>query len=298
MRITISGGTGFIGRRLIQVLGEAGHSLHVLGRHAEPKLPDGVQASTWDPVKGPPPRESIDGADVIVHLAGEPVAQRWTTEVKRRIRESRVAGTRHLVEALATLPRKPSALVCASAIGYYGDRGDEVLDESSAPGNGFLPEVCIGWETEARAAEALGIRVVWIRIGLVLDAGGGALRQMLPAFRLGAGGRLGAGRQWMSWIHLADLAELFRMAVERPVTGPINGTAPEPVRNVEFTRELAHVLRRPAVFPVPRLALQAIFGEMAGVLLESQRVLPRVAEEVGFPFRFAQLGPALADLLR
>ena len=279
MNITISGASGFIGRHLLKSLAEAGHSLRALSRHA-------------------PPAESLREADVVIHLAGEPLAQRWTAEAKQRIRESRVTGTRHLVEALATFPRRPQALICASAIGYYGSRGDEVLTESSAPGSGFLPELCVAWEREAQAAEAFGLRVVRMRTGLVLHAHGGALVRMLPPFRMGVGGRLGSGRQWMSWIHLEDLAALFQLAVENPVRGPLNGVAPNPVTNSDFTRELARALRRPAVFPVPEFALRLLFGEMADVLLASQRVTPGAAEAAGFRFRFPQLAPALAGLLR
>jgi len=295
--LTITGASGFIGRRLLKTLLAAGHTLHVLSRHAGTNLPKEVRLSVWDPSQGPPPRQALETADAIIHLAGEPVGQRWTPEAKLRIRESRVAGTRHLVEALAALPRRPAVLLCASAIGYYGDAGDQPLDETAAPGAGFLPEVCVAWEREARQAEALGLRVACIRIGLVLDARGGALQRMLPPFRMGVGGRLGSGQQWMSWIHAADLADLFRFALENPVRGPLNAVAPEPVRNVEFTRELAGALHRPAIFPMPPFALRVLFGEMAGVLLESQRVQPRAAEAAGFRFRFPKLGPALADLL-
>jgi uncharacterized protein len=298
MNITISGASGLIGRRLLQVLGEKGHALHVLSRHAGTKLPAGVRLSLWDPMTGEPPRQSLENADALIHLAGEPVGQRWTAEVKRRIRESRVGGTHRLVEGLATLPRRPAVLVCASATGYYGSRGDEILDESSAPGSGFLPEVCVSWEQEAQRAATLGLRVVIIRIGLVLDARGGALLRMLRPFRLGLGGRLGSGRQWISWIHLADLAELFRMAVQGAFSGLLNGVAPTPVSNSEFTGQLAAALHRLALFPNPPFLLRVIFGEMAGILLESQRVIPRAAEAAGFRFRFPQLGPALADLLR
>jgi hypothetical protein len=275
VNITISGASGFIGRHLMKSLAQAGHSLQALSRHA-------------------PPTES----DVVIHLAGEPVAQRWTAEAKRRIRESRVAGTRNLVEALARLSRRPEALICASAIGYYGSRGDEILTESSAPGRGFLPEVCVAWEIEAQAAEAFGMRVVRVRTGMVLDARGGALRRLLPPFRMGVGGRLGSGQQWMSWIHLEDLAALFQFTVESQVRGPLNAVAPNPVTNSDFTRELARTLRRPAVFPVPGFALRLLFGEMADVLLASQRVVPGAAEAAGFRFRFPQLAPALAGLLR
>jgi hypothetical protein len=299
VNITISGASGLIGRRLLKVLSSAGHSLHVLSRHAGTNLPTGVGLlSVWDPMKGQPPRESLNRADVIIHLAGEPVAQRWTGEAKQRIRDTRVAGTRHLVEALSALERRPAALVCASAVGYYGSTGDEILDESAPPGSGFLPEVCTAWEAEARAAEALGMRVVSIRIGIALDTRGGALPQMSNPFRFGVGGRLGSGRQWMSWIHLSDLADLFRFAVENPVRGPINGVAPNPVQNVEFTRELGRALKRPALFVVPKLALKLVFGEMSELLVEGQRVIPRAAESAGFRFRYPELGPALADLLR
>jgi hypothetical protein len=277
MNIAISGASGFIGRHLVKSLALAGHSLRALSRHA--------------------PAESLRESDVIIHLAGEPVAQRWTAAAKQRIRDSRVVGTHNLVETLATLPRRPEALICASAIGYYGSRGDEILTESSAPGSGFLPEVCVAWEREAQAAEAFGIRVVRVRIGVVLAAGGGALPRMLPPFRMGVGGRLGSGRQWMSWIHLEDLAALFQLAVESQVRGPLNAAAPHAVTNSDFTRELAHALRRPAVFPVPEFALRLLFGEMADVLLASQRVVPAAAEAAGFRFRFPQLASALAGLL-
>jgi hypothetical protein len=278
MNIAVTGASGFIGRQLMMSLAAAGHSLRALSRHAFPE-------------------ESLREADAVIHLAGEPLAQRWTAEAKQRIGESRVAGTRNLVEALAALPRRPEALICASAIGYYGSRGDEVLTESSAPGSGFLPELCVAWEREAQAAEAFGLRVVRVRTGLVLGAGGGALQRMLPPFRMGVGGRLGSGRQWMSWIHLEDLAGLFQLAVESQVRGPLNGVAPHAVTNSDFTRELARALGRPAVFRVPGLALRLLFGEMAEVLLASQRVTPGAAQAAGFRFRFPQLAPALAGLL-
>jgi uncharacterized protein len=298
MNITISGATGFIGRRLLKVLASAGHRLHVLSRHAGANMPPGVRLSAWDPMAGEPPRESLESADAVVHLAGEPVAQRWTPEVKRRIRDSRIQGTRHLVEALASLPRRPEVLVSASAVGYYGSRGDERLDESSPPGTGFLPEVCSAWEREAQAAAALGMRVAIIRIGVVLDPKGGALARMLLPFRLGLGGRLGSGQQWMSWIHLADMAEMFRFVLENPVSGVWNGVAPAAVTNSEFTRELARAVHRPAILPVPAAALKVLLGEMSVVLLESQHIAPRAAQAAGFRFRFPGLGLALEELLR
>ncbi len=297
MNITISGASGLIGRRLLRVLGKAGHTLHVLSRHGGTNLPNGVRLSVWDPGRLPP-SASLEQADAVIHLAGEPVAQRWTAEVKRRIRESRVMGTKNLVEALSQLPRRPDALISTSAVGYYGSRGDEILSESSAPGSGFLPEVCVEWERAAQQASAFGMRVAIIRIGVALDKRGGALGRMLPPFRAGLGGPLGSGQQWMSWIHAGDLAELFRWVMEERLAGVFNGVAPFPVTNSEFTRELARALGRPAFIGVPQFGLKLLFGEMAQVLLDSQRAAPRAAESSGFRFRFPQVGPALGDLLR
>ena len=297
MNLTLTGASGFIGRRLMKLLVSNGHNLHVLSRHAGTNLPPNVRLSVWDALSGPPPEAALRDADAVIHLAGEQVGQRWTPESKRRIRESRVQGTRNLVEAMSKLPDRPRAFICASAIGYYGSRGDEILTEASTPGSGFLPEVCLAWEREAGVAEQFGARVVRLRIGVVLGRHGGALARMLPPFRLGAGGRLASGRQWMSWIHLDDVCEVFRFAVEQPVRGAMNGVAPDPVTNAEFTRALASALHRPAIFPVPAFALRALFGEMSEVLLSSQRVSPKGAEQGGFRFRYPQLGAALADLL-
>ena len=299
MNITISGASGLIGRRLLKTLLAAGHSVHVLSRHSGTNLPPGVKISVWDPVKGPPPEAALREANAVVHLAGEPVAQRWTEEAKRRIRGSRVDGTRNLVAAIAKLDRRPETLVCASAIGYYGSRGDEVLEETAAPGRGFLAELCAAWEHEAQQAEGLGVRVVRVRTGVVLDARGGALQRMLPPFRMGAGGRLADGRQWMSWIHVEDLTAMYRFALETAAaSGAFNGVAPNPVTNDTFTRTLASAVHRPAIFPMPAFALKLIFGEMSQILLESQRVVPKAPQSLGFPFRFAKLDDALSDVLR
>jgi uncharacterized protein (TIGR01777 family) len=249
-------------------------------------------------MKGEPPADALDGSDAVIHLAGEPVAQKWTPEVKQKIRDSRVLGTQHLIHGLSTLSRRPAVLVAASAIGIYGSRGDEVLTESSSAGAGFLADVCREWENEVDLAEALGIRVAKIRIGIVLDKNGGALAKMLPPFRAFAGGKMASGRQWMSWIHLQDLVSMMIHAVEKPGPKVWNGTAPNPVPNAEFTRQLAAAVHRPALFPVPAAALKLIFGEMAQVLLSSQRVLPKAAETAGFRFQFPELGPALANLLK
>jgi len=298
VKIAISGASGLIGRRLLKNLLAAGHSMHVLSRHAGTNMPPGVKLSAWDPVKSQPPEESLLEAGAVIHLAGEPVAQRWTADAKQRIRDSRVLGTRNLVQAIGKLQRKPEVLICASAIGYYGSRGDEVLNESSAPAGSYLADVCQAWEKEAQAAEALGVRVVRVRTGLVLDSRGGALQRMLPPFRMGVGGKLASGKQWMSWIHLEDLAAMFQFALDHPVRGAFNGVAPYAVSNSDFTRALGQALHRPAIFPVPAFALKALFGEMSEILLASQRVAPAAAEAAGFRFRFPQLAPALADVLR
>ena len=297
MIIVVTGASGFIGRRLLKNFISAGYEIRVLSRHAGTNLPPGVKLFAWDPMQGPPPEESLREAGVVVHLAGEPVAQRWSDSVKELIRDSRVVGTRNLVAGLKAMKRPPDALISSSAVGYYGSRGDEVLKESSGSSDTWLSKVCVGWEREAEAASGLGVRVVPIRTGLVLDPRGGALHQMLPPFRMGVAGKLGSGTQWMSWIHLADLASLFQFAVETPVRGPLNGVAPYPVTNADFTQELAKVLHRPALISVPVTALKLLYGEMAEVLLSSQRAIPTAAEAAGFRFRFPQLGPALANLL-
>jgi uncharacterized protein len=298
LNITISGASGLVGRRLLKVLAKDGHSLTALSRHAGTNLPPGVRLAVWDAAKGEPPADGLREADAVIQLAGAPVAQRWNAQVKQDIRESRVTGTRHLVEALGKLSRKPQVLICASATGYYGSRGDEVLAESAAPGSDFLAEVCVAWEKEAQAAEALGMRVVRVRIGIVLDARGGALQKMLPPFKMGVGGKLGSGKHWMSWIHLDDLAGLFQFALAKPVSGAFNGVAPNPVTNSDFTKSLAAAVHRPAIFPVPGFALSLLFGEMSGMLLGSQRVAPMAAESAGFKFRFPELAGALADVLK
>jgi uncharacterized protein len=286
MNITVTGATGFIGRYLVQALARDGHSVRALSRQA------------WDIFAGEPPAESLTGADAVVHLAGTPVAQRWTKRAREEIRGSRVTGTHHLVTALSTLPQRPEALVCASAIGIYGDRGDEVLTEASPLGGGFLPDVCRAWEREADLAESLGVRVVKLRFGIALGRKGGALEKMLPPFRAFVGGKMGTGSQWMSWIHIADIVGLIRHALESPLNGVVNATAPNPARNRDFARALGAALHRPAIFPVPALALQILLGEMAEVLLASQYVLPKAAEAAGYRFAFPELGAALVDLSR
>jgi hypothetical protein len=298
MHAVVTGATGLIGRALIRQIGSPAAVLSRDDGRA-PRLLGGVAAHRWAPEGGPAPVEALRGADVVFNLAGEPAADgRWTAEKKRRIRDSRVVGTRHLVESLASLDERPRVLVSASAVGYYGDRGDELLDERSSPGQGFLAEVCIDWEREAMAAERLGIRVVCVRIGLVMSTAGGALAKMLAPFRLGAGGRLGTGRQWMPWIHIDDLVGILVHASRSDaLRGPINGVAPAPVTNAEFTLALAHAVRRPALLPMPAFALNVAFGEMSGMLMASQRVMPALALRSGYTFAHPDLGGALASLL-
>lgn len=297
MTIAITGASGFIGRRLMKKLAGGNHVIRVLSRHAGTNLPPGVQLHVWDAMKGQPPEESLEGVDAVVHLAGEPIAQRWTDEVKKKILDSRTTGTRHLVQALSTLRQRPAVLVCGSAIGYYGSRGEEVLTESSAPGTGFMAEVCVAWEREADLAESLGIRLVKLRTGVVLGANGGALAKMLPPFKAGMGGKMGHGDQWMSWIHLDDLVGIVQHAIDNPMRGPVNGTAPNPVVNAGFTKALGHALSRPAVVPMPAFSLKFMFGEMAEVMLASQRVMPKAAEAAGYQFRYPELEPALANIV-
>lgn len=301
MRVTITGATGFIGRQLVRRLLADGHAVVALTRNVEAArrvLPVRCMCREWDATAGPE-ADILRGAQALVHLAGEGVADRpWTPARKQAIRDSRVLSTRSLVRALAALPAdtRPATLISASAIGYYGDRGDEELDEQSTPGSDFLAGVCAAWEHEAFAAEPLGVRTVVIRIGVVLGKEGGALGRMLLPFRLGLGGRLASGRQWMSWIHLEDLVGLFaRALVTGEATGVVNGVAPQPVTNAGFTAALGHALHRPALMPVPGFALRLVLGDMSTVLLASQRVRPRAAERLGFQFRYSEIGPALAD---
>ena len=298
MNIIVSGGRGFIGKTLVPELQSAGHTVAVWSRSPEEETRAGVRAFAWDPVAGPPPAESLEGMDAVIHLSGESVAHKWTPEVKKKIRTSRIEGTRNLVSAIARLDIKPKALICASATGYYGDRGEEELVEFSAAGRGFLADLCQDWEREAGAATELGVRVVKIRTGMVLGAGGGALARLVPAFQTKMGGKLGSGKQWMPWIHLSDISGLYRHAVEHDAEGVWNGTAPHPCRNEEFTEVLGNALEQPTKLSVPEFALKMMFGEMADMMLCSQKVRPQAAELAGYPFRFPEIGPALQDAVR
>jgi hypothetical protein len=258
----------------------------------------GDQQVVWSPLEPISP-ERVSGFDGVIHLAGETVVGRWTQAKKDRISQSRVRGTQNLAQALAKAEQRPRVFISASAIGYYGNRGDELLREPSPPGEGFLPEVCRGWEAATKAAGDAGIRTVSVRIGAVLSMAGGALPAMLPPFRLGLGGRIGSGRQWWSWIHVQDLVgAMLHILKTDLVQGPVNGVSPRPETNAEFTRILAGVLKRPAIFPMPAFAARLVFGQMGEeVLLSSQRVEPAALIASGYPFQHSDLGKALKGLL-
>ncbi|BDC48520.1 NAD-dependent nucleoside-diphosphate sugar epimerase [Bryobacterales bacterium F-183] len=293
MKIVLTGASGFIGVPLVEKLLAARHDLVILGRR-QPKTGAPGKFYRWDSEKDPVPVEAVDGAGAIIHMAGEPVSQRWNDEVKRKIRDSRVIGTRSLVQAIAQAQNKPRVLVSGSAIGYYGNRGNEELDEASKPGSGFLPQVTIDWEHEARQAERLGVRTCLLRTGIVLHHSGGALKSMIPPFKMCVGGPLGDGSQWMSWIHRDDLVDMTIWAMQtEAASGPVNGVAPEPCTGKEFATALGAALSRPAILPTPTFAIRLLFGEMSQIVLASQKVLPRVPMAEGFSFRYPKLTPAM-----
>ena len=297
MKCIISGGTGFIGRRVVDRLLKDTPYVGVWSRRPGQDNRTAVATHSWDPLVGEPPLESLNGMDCVIHLAGENVAQRWTPDVKRRIHDSRVKSTENIISAIGKVRHKPKVFICASAIGIYGNRGDEVLTEESVPGTGFLADTCRAWEAEADRARNYGMRVVKIRIGFVLGKDGGALQKMVPAFKMFVGGKLGSGKQWMPWVHVNDVAEVFAYAVNNEISGVWNATAPNPVRNSEFTKELASVLGRPALFPVPPPALKLAFGEFAQHMVDSARVVPEKLTKAGFQFQYPELSGALRNLL-
>lgn len=299
-RILVSGVSGPIGAALVPSLEASGARVTRLMRAGSAVGPaTTTEIIRWEPSKPIIP-DAVSGFDAVIHLAGESIIGRWTAEKKAKIRDSRVAGTRYLAEALAQTKNKPQVFVCSSAIGYYGDRGDEVLNEHSAPGLGFLAEVCRDWEAATQPAADAGIRTVQIRTGIVLSPKGGALAKMLTPFKMGAGGRLGSGRHWMSWIDVEDMVGAIHHVLKADsLRGPVNMVAPSPVTNAEFTKTLASVLRRPAIFPVPAFVVKLAFGEMGEtVLLASQRVEPTKLITRRHQFRFSDLRSSLQNTLR
>ncbi len=298
MNITVIGGTGFVGSSLCSYLLEQGHSVTALGtspkwsKAQDPHLryvpADATQPGSW--------QQELAAADAVVNLAGRTIFKRWTADYKRQIRDSRILTTRHIVDAL---PVNSDCVLCStSAVGYYGDRGDEILDETAAAGDGFLAELAIEWEQEAAAAAAKGVRVALMRFGIVLGASGGAMARMLPAFRMFAGGPLGDGRQWFPWIHLQDVLAAVQYLLETPsLSGPFNFSAPNPVRNRQLAATLGRVLSRPAFLPAPRAMLRLMLGEVAGSLVESQRAVPQNLLDSGFRFQFPEIDAALQHIV-
>ena len=292
LTVAVSGATGLIGTALVQRLRARGHTVRRLVRAPRESQPGDVE---WDPARGALPATALAGADAVIHLAGEPVAHRWTDARKRAILESRVRSTEQLAQAVRALGTKPRVFLSGSAVGYYGDRGDDLLDEASAPGTDFLSRVCVAWEAAAAPVVDAGVRLVRLRTGIVLSPRGGALARLLPIFKLGGGGPLGTGRQWMSWISLEDhLRAMEHALVTESLHGPVNLVAPNPVTNAELATTLGRVVKRPALVPVPSFALELLYGEMArATLLAGQRVLPKALSAAGFEFSEPTLEGAL-----
>lgn len=297
-RILVSGASGPIGTALLPSLKSRGAHISRLARPGAKYSASDEQQVPWDPSQQLSP-DAVSGFDAVVHLAGESIVGRWTDAKKREIRDSRVKGTSNLARALAEAKRKPQVFICSSAIGYYGSRGDELLTEQSPAGTGFLPEVCAEWEAAAKPASDAGIRTVSMRTGIVLSPRGGALGKMLTPFKLGVGGRIGTGRQWMSWIDVEDMVGAIHFMLQNDsIRGPVNMVAPNPVTNAEFTKTLAKTLSRPAIFPVPAFAVKIGFGEMGETaLLGSQRVEPRRLTNGGYSFQFSDLRASLRHVL-
>jgi hypothetical protein len=292
MRILITGGTGFIGQSLCPRLAAAGHEVVILSRRSAPRLPQGAGGSVSN-LKD----LGAEPIDAVINLAGAPTDSRWTRKRKQLLLDSRVGTTARLIEWMRLAPRPPETLISASAVGYYGEQGDQPITEETPPAAGFTHKLCAAWEREAGEASALGVRLCVMRIGVVLDRQGGALAKMLPAFRLGAGGRLGTGRQYFPWIHREDMAAICQWLLENPrARGTYNASAPNPVTNAEFTRRLGKALSRPTLLPMPAAALKLLFGEMSALLLMSDRMLPKRLLEEGFQFRYPDLDGALAAI--
>jgi uncharacterized protein len=306
MRVFVTGATGLVGRRIVRRLHERGDQIVILTRrasHAGQLFGNSAAVVEGDPMRPGDWMTALDDCDAVIHLAGENIfARRWNADFKKQLQDSRILSTQHIVEALRRRPLRADGqakvLVNASAIGYYGPRDDEELTEDRGPGSDFLAQLCIDWEQAARAAESAGVRVAWVRVGVVLDKEGGALAKLLTPFRLFAGGPVASGRQWMSWIHYADLVRLFLFAVDNAqARGALNGTAPNPVTNREFSKALGRVLHRPSFVWTPALALRVALGEVATLVATGQRVLPQRALELGYSFQYPRLNGALAQIL-
>jgi uncharacterized protein len=298
VKIVISGGSGFVGSALTRALRAEGHEIWHLVRPGRPLAANEIR---WDPLFAQVDVSALEGAAAVVHLSGANISKgRWTAARKQLLRSSRIDSTRVLVDLLAKLRQRPNVFVCASAVGYYGDRGDEPLTESSEPGGSFLALLARDWEAEANRAQQTGIRTVMLRSGVILSRDGGALPQMLLPFKLGIGGKLGSGNQWLSWIALEDAVAVAQMAIgSTALSGPVNVVAPNPVRNADFARIVGHVLHRPAIFPAPKFALRLALGEMAdALLLASQRVIPEKLGQAGYAFKYPDLQSTLQSLLR
>lgn len=300
MKILLTGATGFVGSALCHQLAQADCVVTALSRNpdaARQRLPMLHSVHEWQPCAGAAPTAAIEWADAIVHLAGESVAGRWGKAQRRAIYNSRATGTRNLVAGIRSASSRPTVLISASAIGFYGDRGELKLTEAESAGDDFLAGVCAAWEAAAQEAEDLGVRVARLRTGIVLGRGGGALEQMLLPARLGMNGPLGSGRQWWSWIHIDDLLGIIRHTLDTQIRGPLNASSPAPVRQQQFAETLGAVLHRPSFVPAPALALRIVLGGFSAELLTSKRVLPAALQEAGYEFRFPRLRAALDDLL-
>jgi uncharacterized protein (TIGR01777 family) len=298
MRVTVTGATGRVGRHLVAALEQRGDEVTALSRDPD-KATEllGVPAFAWNLKEDAAPKQALEGRDAIVHLAGEDVGQRWTADVRREILESRERGTRNIVHTIFDTTPRPKALICASASGYYGARGDEIVDESGAPGTDWLAEVTARWERQAETAK-IGTRTVVVRTGIVLDAEGGALAKMLPPFKAGIGGPIGSGKQYMPWIHLDDLVGIYMAAIDNPAfQGPINASAPDPVTNKAFAKALGRALHRPAVAPVPGFTIKLLYGAMSQIVLDGVRMVPGRAAELGYEVEHPDLDEALRDTL-
>ncbi len=295
--VLISGASGFVGTHLTEFLLSKGCTVKKLTRSLQGTTGDQV---CWNPAKGEIELEALQDLDAVVHLAGENIAGRWTEKKKANIEKSRVQGTKLLSESLAKLNKRPEVLIAASATGYYGDRGDEILNEESAPGEGFLADVSLKWENATEAANEAGIRVFNLRIGMVLGLGGGALQKMLLPFKIGLGGKIGDGKQYWSWIAIDDLIGIiYYLLSKEDLSGPVNAVAPNPVTNSEFTFALGRVLKRPTIFPLPAFVARGLFGEMAdGTMLSSARVTPQKLLDLGYKFKYPKLEQALNSILR